>query len=115
VVAILVERGLLDYDSKIGKYWPEFAHNGKGDISLADVLRHESGLAWINHTFKRDDLLVENIKANKVGRVLEQESPHFPQVGGTQNTPTKREYHSITRGCILNEVVRRVDPKVMFF
>ena len=55
VIATLVEKGLLDYDAKVCSYWPEFKTNGKEDITLADVLRHESGLAWIDHTFKIDD------------------------------------------------------------
>lgn len=41
---ILVSRGLVDYDQPIATYWPEFAQNGKANISLADVLSHQSGL-----------------------------------------------------------------------
>ena len=41
---ILVSQGLLDYDTPIAAYWPEFAQNGKSKISLADVLSHQSGL-----------------------------------------------------------------------
>lgn len=29
VVAMLVDRGYLEYEEKIAKYWPEFAKNGK--------------------------------------------------------------------------------------
>ena len=78
---------------------------------LADVLRHESGLAWLDHTFKIDDFMVENLKKNKVGQIFEIEPPHFPGPGGANDVPTNREYHTITRGCILNEIVRRVDPQ----
>jgi len=28
----------------VKKYWPEFAQNGKQDIKVKDVLKHESGL-----------------------------------------------------------------------
>ena len=78
---------------------------------LADVLRHESGLAWLDHTFKIDDFMVENLKKNKVGEIFEKEPPHFPGTGGANDVPTNREYHTITRGCVLNEIVRRVDPQ----
>ena len=111
VVAQLVEKGLLDYNEKVHKYWPQFAQNGKENVTLADVLRHESGLAWLDHTFAKDDFFLENIKANIPGKVFEEEHPHFPGTGGVQETETKREYHYVTRGCILNEIVRRVDPK----
>ena len=111
MVAQLVEKGLLDYNEKVHKYWPQFAQNGKENVTLADVLRHESGLAWLDHTFAKDDFFLENIKANIPGKVFEEEPPHFPGTGGVQETETKREYHYVTRGCILNEIVRRVDPK----
>ena len=104
VIAQLVEKKLLDYNEKIVKYWPAFGSNGKGNITLADILRHESGLSWINHTFSRDDFLLENIKANKIGQVFEKTSMEFPK-------RTKREYHYLTRDCLLNEIVRRVDPQ----
>ena len=38
-IALLVDKGLLDYGEKISKYWPEFAQNGKEDIRVCDVLR----------------------------------------------------------------------------
>jgi CubicO group peptidase (beta-lactamase class C family) len=28
-IALCVERGWLDYDTPVAKYWPEFAANGK--------------------------------------------------------------------------------------
>ena len=65
VIAQLVEQNLLDYEEKVAKYWPEFGKNGKEEITLADVLRHESGLSWFDHTFNKDDFLTENIKVSK--------------------------------------------------
>ena len=94
-----MERGLLDYNEKVHKYWPEFKTNGKEDITLADVLRHESGLAWLDHTFKIDDFMLENLKNNKAGEVLEKEPPHFPGTGGANDTPTTREYHTCENYC----------------
>ena len=40
VVALMVDRGLLNYDDKISKHWPQFAKKGKQDLTVADVLRH---------------------------------------------------------------------------
>ena len=44
-IAMLVDRGLIDYDDAISKHWPEFAKESKHSITLADLMRHESGLA----------------------------------------------------------------------
>ena len=39
IIALMVERGLLSYDDKVAKHWPDFAQKGKQDITIADVLR----------------------------------------------------------------------------
>ena len=105
VVAQYVEKNLLDYSEKVSKYWPEFGQNDKENITLADVLRHECGLSWINHTFDKEDFYSENIKANKLGEIIEKYAQKFP------GRETSRAYHVISRGLILNEIIRRVDPE----
>jgi CubicO group peptidase (beta-lactamase class C family) len=104
-IASLVGRGLLDYEAKIADYWPEFAANGKGDITVADLMRHEAGLAAFNTPIPAGDLLRENIKQNRVGQVIEGHPARFRKGDGNQ-----REYHAVTRGWIINELHRRVDP-----
>jgi CubicO group peptidase (beta-lactamase class C family) len=39
-IACMVDKGVLDYDEKVSKYWPEFAQNGKDQLKLCDVLRY---------------------------------------------------------------------------
>ncbi|OAL76901.1 serine hydrolase domain-containing protein [Acinetobacter terrae] len=47
---ILVSQGFLDYDTPVAQYWPEFAQNGKAQITLRHILSHQSGLYDIrNH------------------------------------------------------------------
>ncbi|MGW7687051.1 serine hydrolase domain-containing protein [Kribbella sp. NPDC054772] len=41
----LVEARRLHLDDAIAAYWPEFAHNGKREITVREVLRHRSGLS----------------------------------------------------------------------
>ncbi|ATO20276.1 esterase [Acinetobacter sp. LoGeW2-3] len=41
---ILVSRGLISYDTPVAEYWPEFAQQSKGQITLAHMLSHQSGL-----------------------------------------------------------------------
>src|SRR5688572_27025919 len=40
----LVEQGKLKVDEKVATYWPEFAANGKDELTLEHLLRHTSGL-----------------------------------------------------------------------
>jgi len=105
-IASLVGRGLLDYKAKIVDYWPEFGANGKGELTIADLMRHEGGLAAFNTSLDPEDLFTENIKQNSVGKVIEGHPARFRKGNGS-----KREYHAITRGWIVNEVFRRVDPE----
>jgi CubicO group peptidase (beta-lactamase class C family) len=44
VIAMLCERGLLKYNEPVSKYWPEFARNGKENITLAQIMGHRAGI-----------------------------------------------------------------------
>ena len=104
LLGVLVDKEILDYNQKISDIWPEFGNNGKKEGTVADLLRHELGLPFLSEPLIASDCSVENIKANKIGAMIEAESYHF-QPG------EKRDYHLLSRGLIANEVVRRVDPK----
>ncbi len=60
-VWVLVERGLLRFADRIAEYVPEFARNGKGEITLFQVLTHQGGFpgatvpeaAWEDHELLR--------------------------------------------------------------
>jgi CubicO group peptidase (beta-lactamase class C family) len=43
-VHLLAERGEIDLYAPVASYWPEFAQNGKQDITVAAVLGHRSGV-----------------------------------------------------------------------
>ena len=68
-------------------------------------MRHEAGLAAFDRSLDTQDLLTENIKQNKVGKIIEEHVQKYRPNGGS-----KREYHAVTRGWIVNEVFRRVEP-----
>ena len=104
-IAWLVGKGLLSYDARITQYWPEFGASGKEGLTVADLMRHEAGLANFDTSLDMEDLFTENIKQNVVGRIIEGHPQTYPEGGGS-----KREYHALTRGWIVNEVFRRVDP-----
>ncbi|WP_131669047.1 serine hydrolase domain-containing protein [Psychrobacter pygoscelis] len=44
LVHVLVSAGLLEYDKPIAHYWPEFAANGKQEVTLRAVMSHQAGL-----------------------------------------------------------------------
>jgi CubicO group peptidase (beta-lactamase class C family) len=104
-IALLVSKGLLSYDARITQYWQEFGAKGKDGLTVADLMRHEAGLANFDTSIDMEDLLTENIKLNAVGRIIEEHAPTFGESGGG-----KRQYHALTRGWIVNELFRRVDP-----
>ncbi|MEB3863640.1 beta-lactamase family protein [Acinetobacter sp. IK31] len=49
---IVVSEGFLEYDKPISTYWPEFAQNGKEQMTLRHVLSHQSGMFDIRNTIE---------------------------------------------------------------
>ena len=104
-VAYLVDRGQISYDAKVTEYWPEFGANGKEGITVADVMRHEAGMANFDSQVDMEELFTDKLKQNSMGRIIEQHGLNYDGAGGG-----KREYHGLTRGWIINEVFRRAEP-----
>ena len=99
-VGMCVDRGLLDYDEKVSTYWPEFAAQDKGDITVAQLLSHQAGLITVTSPFSLDEAL----DWSTVTARLAAETPVW--------TPgTAHGYHALTYGWLAGELVRRVDPK----
>src|SRR5580700_10379554 len=42
---LLADRGELDFDAPIAKYWPEFAARGKERIKVSQLMSHSSGIS----------------------------------------------------------------------
>ena len=93
----LAERGLFDYDDAIASYWPEFAANGKGGITIRHALTHTAGIPQMPpHAAMTDwEAMCRGIAA-----LTPQWKP------GTQSG-----YHALTFGWILGELARRVDGR----
>jgi CubicO group peptidase (beta-lactamase class C family) len=45
-VAVLEDRGLIEVTAPVAAVWPAFAANGKGDVTILDVLTHRAGLVF---------------------------------------------------------------------
>ena len=99
----MYELGVLDFDEKVASYWPEFGQNGKGELKVSDVMRHEAGLHRLHKKIEIEDMWTENIKKNNVGKIIEEDTSIY--IAGFD-----RRYHAISRDLISNEIFRRVEP-----
>ena len=53
---MLVDRGLVELNAPVAKYWPEFAANGKGDIEFRHLLSHSAGVSGWELPFEPEDM-----------------------------------------------------------
>ena len=98
-VAVANSRGWIDYDAPVAEYWPEFAQNGKGAITVRQLLGHEAGLVWIDEPLQLEDLR----DLDRVARVLARQKPAW-------EPGTRHGYHAMTIGLYMQELIRHVDP-----
>jgi CubicO group peptidase (beta-lactamase class C family) len=94
---ILADRGSLDLDAPVAKYWPEFAAAGKEGVLVRHVLSHTAGLPDFDQPVAASELY----DWSAVTARLAAQAPSWEP--GTQ-----AGYHSLTQGFILGEVIRRV-------
>ena len=94
---ILVERGRVDLDAPVARYWPEFAQAGKGEVTVRTLLCHRAGLPAIRRELP--DLAMYDWAL--MTSALAEEAPWW--------TPGSRHgYHVNTFGFLVGEIVRRV-------
>jgi CubicO group peptidase (beta-lactamase class C family) len=94
---ILADRGELDLDAPVARYWPEFAGNGKDAVTVRMLLSHQAGLPAVRQelppgAFYDWDLMTSALAA---------ERPFWAP--GLQHG-----YHGLTFGFLAGEVVRRI-------
>ncbi|MEJ0044516.1 MAG: serine hydrolase domain-containing protein [Rhizomicrobium sp.] len=97
---LLADRGLLDFDAPVARYWPEFAANGKADIKVSHLMSHSAGLSGWRETIAKDDLY----DWEKATALLAAQAP-FWEPG------TAPGYHALTQGYLVGEVIRRIAGK----
>ena len=98
-LAVANARGWLDYDAPVAQYWPEFAQNGKGAITVRQLLAHEAGLVLLDPPPTLDDMR----DLDRLAAILARQTPSW--------TPgTRHGYHGLTIGMYMQELLRRVDP-----
>jgi CubicO group peptidase (beta-lactamase class C family) len=95
---MLADRGLVEYEAPVARYWPEFARNGKESITVYHLLTHQAGLAPV--PVYGADLL----DWDAVVHGLEEMAPEW-------EPGTAIGYHAFTFGHLVGEVIRRVSRK----
>jgi len=98
LTALLVaDRGELDFDAPVARYWPEFAAGGKDEITVAQVMSHSAGLSGWREPLQPEDLY----DWAKVTESLAAQEPFW-------KPGTASGYHAVTQGFLIGEVVRRI-------
>ncbi len=98
------DRGLIDYDTPVAEYWPEFGAAGKENLTVRQLMCHEGGLYAIAEMV---DHASEMLDWDQMTRRLAAATPrHVPG--------TAHGYHGLTYGWLVGEIVRRVTGRKSF-
>lgn len=99
-MAVAHSRGWLELAEPVSTYWPEFGAAGKEHVTVSQLLRHQAGLAVIDHKLSLADIA----DFKKLGSILAAQKPSW--------TPGSAPgYHAMTLGWYKSQLLSRVDPK----
>jgi CubicO group peptidase (beta-lactamase class C family) len=97
---ILAERGLIQYDDAVSRYWPEFAKHGKSAISIRHIMSHNAGVPHLPDWVTFDDYAdYERMCAIMADMVPVSRAGQIPA------------YHGLTYGWPLAKVLEAVDGR----
>ncbi len=94
---VLADRGELNFDDPVSKYWPEFSANGKSDVRVSHFMSHSAGLPVWDEQLTYEDLY----DWDKMTGLLAAQAPWW-------EPGTASGYHALTQGYLTGEVVRRI-------
>ncbi len=94
---MLADRGELDFDAPVSRYWPEFAAAGKDGVLVRHLMGHTAGLSGWEQPMQPEDLA----DWGKCTSLLAAQAPWW-------EPGTAAGYHAITQGYLIGEVVRRI-------
>ncbi len=97
---VLIDRGEVELDAPVSRYWPEFAAAGKEGVSVRMLLAHQAGLAAVRTPLPPSGMYDWELMT----AVLAAETPFWEP--GTRNG-----YHALTFGYLVGELVRRVSGR----
>jgi CubicO group peptidase (beta-lactamase class C family) len=97
---LLIERGRLELNVPVCRYWPEFAAHGKEEILVRDVVCHRAGLPGLTTPVSVEEA-TDDVR---MARLLAAQTPIAPPSAGPR-------YHALTFGWLCGELVRRADGR----
>lgn len=99
-IHLLVDRGLLTYETKVVDYWPEFSVHGKAATTVRHLLTHMAGVPQMPEGVTVEMMTDWDTMCSAI-------AGHEP----LWEPGTKTGYHAWTFGWLLGETVRRVDGR----
>jgi CubicO group peptidase (beta-lactamase class C family) len=102
VVHRLADRGLIDYDAPVARYWPEFGAAGKQSVTVRQLLSHQAGLHSMAGLASSPEALLDHVAIE--GRLAAR--PADPWRGHPG-------YHAMTYGWLVAGLARRVTGRGM--
>lgn len=97
--AMAVDRGLFSYDQPVADFWPEFAAEGKGAVTIGQLLSHQAGLCGFTTPASEPDLVAEGAAAR-----LAAQAPIW-EPGSASG------YHALAIGILGTELFRRIEGR----
>ena len=97
VVHRLADRGLLDYDAPVARYWPAFGAAGKESVTVRQLLSHQAGLHSMVGLAQRPEDLLDHL-------AMEDRLAARP----ADPLPGRPGYHAITYGWLVAGLARRI-------
>ena len=99
---MLADRGALDVDAPVARYWPEFAANGKEGVLVRHLMSHSSGVSGLEQPAIVEDLYDWPTATSRMAA----QAPWW-------EPGTASGYHALNYGHLVGEVVRRVSGKTL--
>jgi CubicO group peptidase (beta-lactamase class C family) len=94
---MLADRGELEFNAPVAKYWPEFAQAGKESVLVRHLMGHTAGLSGWTVPLDGKELA----DWERCTTLLAEQAPWW-------EPGTASGYHAVTQGYLIGEVVRRI-------
>ena len=97
---VQADRGLIDYEAPVARYWPEYGAHGKEKTTVRDVLTHRACVPQMPANVTPELMCDWDWMTRSIAELVPLAEPG-----------TKTLYLSMTFGWIVGELVRRTDPR----
>src|SRR4051794_16711339 len=99
-IHMLAERGKIDYEAPVAAYWPEFGQRGKGRVTVRQAMSHQAGIPQMPEGWSPERMCDWDATVAAIAALAPLWEPG-----------SRTQYHGMTFGWILGELLRRVDGR----